>query len=107
MKCQDIPLSFVFDNITTSSAYRAQLFLNGYQFGKYISNIGPQTSFLVPEGILDYHGKNWLALTLWALEEAGAGFQDFRVSADAVIESGYGSPDLSPMPRWSSRAGAY
>lgn len=25
--------------------YRAQLWVNGYQFGKYINNIGPQFSF--------------------------------------------------------------
>jgi len=34
----DIPLSFVFANTTmngTTSDFRAQLFVNGYQFGKY------------------------------------------------------------------------
>lgn len=35
----DIPLSFVFGNVTTStgepSLFRVQLFVNGYQFGKY------------------------------------------------------------------------
>ena len=31
----DIPLSFVFDNTTFQSAYRCQLFVNGWQFGKF------------------------------------------------------------------------
>jgi hypothetical protein len=41
----DIPMSFVFTNTTTMSNYRSQLYVNGYQFGKYVNNIGPQTSF--------------------------------------------------------------
>lgn len=31
----DIPLSFVFPNISNSGNYRCQLYVNGYQFGKY------------------------------------------------------------------------
>ena len=49
----DIPLTFNFGNTTMNGAvadYRAQLWVNGYQFGKYINNIGPQSSFPVPQG---------------------------------------------------------
>lgn len=49
----DIPLSFAFGNTTVNEgvpAYRAQLWINGYQFGKYVNNVGPQTKFPVPEG---------------------------------------------------------
>lgn len=52
-KGYDIPLSFSFTNTTIDGAianYRAQLWINGYQFGKYVNNIGPQTSFPVPQG---------------------------------------------------------
>lgn len=54
-KGYDIPLHFNFANTTIdgqAAAYRAQLWVNGYQFGKYINNIGPQTSFPVPQGEL-------------------------------------------------------
>lgn len=54
----DVPLSFTFTNGSdpnapgnSAPAYRVQLYVNGYQFGKYVHNIGPQTSFPVPEGI--------------------------------------------------------
>jgi hypothetical protein len=56
-KGYDIPLSFVFSNTTASAggskatAYRVQLYVNGWQFGKYVNNIGPQTKFPVPEGM--------------------------------------------------------
>lgn len=104
----DIPLSFVFDNSTSSPpAYRVQLFVNGYQFGKYISNLGPQTAFPVPEGILDYHGENWIAMTLWALEKGGAKLAGLELKSTAVVKSGYGPVELSPMPRWTQRPDAY
>ena len=49
----DVPLTFNFGNTTINGAvadYRAQLWVNGYQFGKYTNNIGPQSSFPVPQG---------------------------------------------------------
>lgn len=49
----DVPLTFNFGNTTIDGVvadYRAQLWVNGYQFGKYANNIGPQTSFPVPQG---------------------------------------------------------
>lgn len=106
----DIPLSFVFTNATGSGSvpnYRCQLFVNGYQFGKYINNISPQTSFPVPEGILNYHGTNYIALTLWALDAGGAKVADLQLVAGPAILSGYRPPGLSPMPAWQMRAGAY
>jgi beta-galactosidase len=43
----DIPLYFNFGNGTSTPAeYRVQLYVNGYQYGKYVNHIGPQTSFL-------------------------------------------------------------
>lgn len=54
----DVPLSFTFTNYSIPDipgnwvpAYRVQLFVNGYQFGKYVHNVGPQKSFPVPQGI--------------------------------------------------------
>lgn len=49
----DIPLTFNFGNTTINGSvadYRAQLWVNGYQFGKYVNNIGPQFSYPVPQG---------------------------------------------------------
>ena len=53
-KGYDIPLTFNFGNTTINGAvadYRAQLWVNGYQFGKYANNIGPQSSYPVPQGM--------------------------------------------------------
>ncbi|MCH0567258.1 beta galactosidase jelly roll domain-containing protein [Streptomyces sp. MUM 136J] len=35
-----------------SRHYRALIFVNGWQFGRYINDLGPQHSFPLPNGIL-------------------------------------------------------
>ncbi|KAF2761706.1 family 35 glycosyl hydrolase [Pseudovirgaria hyperparasitica] len=102
----DIPLSFVFTN-ETESAYRVQLFVNGWQFGKYVHNVGPQRSFPVPEGILDYHGTNWVGLSLWALEADGAKVEKVELVPQAVIQTGFGKVENAPLTKWEKREGAY
>ena len=65
----DVPMAFVFaNNSGATGSYRVQLFVNGYQFGKFIPYFGPVFAFPVPEGILNYNGTNTVALTLWALD---------------------------------------
>ncbi|KAF7353098.1 Beta-galactosidase [Mycena venus] len=64
----DYPLALVFTNSTANPHFRAQLYVNGWQFGKYVNNIGPQTSFPVPQGILNYNGVNTLGISLWAAD---------------------------------------
>ncbi|QHA04429.1 cellulase family glycosylhydrolase [Streptomyces broussonetiae] len=43
-------------------AYRTQIFLNGWNLGQYINNVGPQHTFVLPNGILRTRGTNTLAL---------------------------------------------
>ncbi|OCL03153.1 glycoside hydrolase family 35 protein [Glonium stellatum] len=114
-KGYDIPLSFVFTNSSSStagnsslaSAYRVQLFVNGWQFGKYVHNVGPQTKFPVPEGIFDYHGSNYVAVTLWALEKGGAKVEGLKLAADAVVQTGFGEVETVQGQKWVKRKGAY
>ncbi|KAJ6109649.1 Glycoside hydrolase family 35 [Penicillium sp. IBT 16267x] len=109
----DIPMSFVFNssadtrNVQGGPNYRCQLFVNGYQFGKYINNLGPQTSYPVPEGILNYRGTNYVAITLWAQDAEGAQLGGISLVPRAVIRSGYSKPGLAPQPAWTRRPGAY
>lgn len=75
----DVLMSFVYDgNVVSNEPYRSLLFVNGWQFGKVsrypadlhsdadavytqrVANMGPQSSFPVPEGILDYHGTKYV-----------------------------------------------
>ena len=51
----DAMMSFAFSE--EDAPYRALLYVNGWKFGKRVANIGPQTVFPVPPGILDYNGE--------------------------------------------------
>jgi beta-galactosidase GanA len=44
--------------------YRVLLFVNGWQMGQFIANVGPQRVFPIPEGILNHRGSNSLALAV-------------------------------------------
>jgi hypothetical protein len=48
----------------TSKQYRALIFLNGWNVGQYVNDVGPQTTFVLPNGILDTGGVNTLALAI-------------------------------------------
>lgn len=124
-KGYDVPIAFQFTNSSSSElvssstaasegtgstapAYRVQLFVNGWQFGKYVHNIGPQTKFPVPEGIWDYSGgENWVAVSLWSLEADGAKIENLALAPGPVVQSGRGAVPLVYSPAYSPRAGAY
>ncbi|KAI0180576.1 glycoside hydrolase family 35 protein [Hypoxylon sp. FL1284] len=104
----DVPLAFAFANDTAASGvYRAQLFVNGWQFGKLTSNIGPQTTFPVPEGILDYGGSNYVALTIWALEEGGAKVPGLELVPATPVWTGREKVEVVDSPAWDKREGVY
>lgn len=107
----DIPLSLVFTNDTAAAAdapYRALIFVNGYQFGRYTSNVGPQTDFPITEGVLNYNGENWLGITLWALGGEGASIPGLNLSIGGTPAwTGREAVTLVDTPAWTERLGAY
>ncbi|TFK90360.1 glycoside hydrolase family 35 protein [Polyporus arcularius HHB13444] len=82
--------------------YRALLFVNGWMFGKRVANLGPQTKFPVQPGILDFHGKNTVAVVLWALENTPVS-PSLKLVVDDVLDGGVGPVTLN-NPRWEKRA---
>ncbi|KXJ91390.1 family 35 glycosyl hydrolase [Microdochium bolleyi] len=108
-KGYDIPLSFTFANSTAAGtkAYRAQLFVNGYQFGTVVSNIGPQTRFPVPQGILDFNGKNYVGVSVWALEKGGAKVEGLELEVGMMTATSFDKIKNAPVPKWELRKGAY
>ncbi|KAI9044003.1 glycoside hydrolase family 35 protein [Aspergillus affinis] len=86
----DVSISFILGTPAgTSKAYRAQLFVNGYQYGRYHPHIGNQVVYPVPAGILDYRGENTIGLAVWAQSEDGAAITvDWRVNyvADSSLD---------------------
>ncbi|RDW76736.1 glycoside hydrolase family 35 protein [Aspergillus mulundensis] len=106
----DVSISFVFstpDASSTSSgntsAFRAQLFVNGYQYGRYNPYVGNQVVYPVPPGILDYAGENTIGVAVWAQTEAGARLAvDWRVNYVVRSSLDVGSLDVDGLrPGWS------
>ncbi len=61
-------------NITdpATKVYRATIFLNGWNMGQYINNVGPQHTFVLPNGVLNPDGNNQLAIAV-ITNNAGGG----------------------------------
>jgi beta-galactosidase GanA len=64
---QDVPVALRF---TGAGSYRVQIYLNGWNVGRYTADIGPQQDFVLPAGLLDERGGNTLALAVIAQEES-------------------------------------
>ncbi len=77
----DASLGLTFTD-TASKSYRAQIFLNGWNLGQYINNVGPQHTFVLPVGILNPRGTNTLAIA---------------VLADGTTATGLGSVSLTSL----------
>ncbi|CEL57170.1 hypothetical protein RSOLAG1IB_08403 [Rhizoctonia solani AG-1 IB] len=82
----DVPISFEFEN--KPAPYRALLFVNGWLMGRYIANLGPQFKFPVPEGILNHHGENTVALAVWSMENTKLS-PNLKLTIEGIFDSGY------------------
>jgi beta-galactosidase GanA len=67
---QDVPIALrIHDD--APHRYRAVIFINGWQLGRYISDVGPQTDFELPPGLLHPNGKNTIAIAAWSTAQDG------------------------------------
>ncbi|ESK83683.1 glycoside hydrolase family 35 protein [Moniliophthora roreri MCA 2997] len=85
----DVPISFNFDE-PFGQPYRALLFVNGWNMGKRIGNLGPQAKFPVHEGILNYQGENTVAVALWSMTPNVTVSPTLSLAADGVFNGGVG-----------------
>ncbi|KAI0790316.1 glycoside hydrolase superfamily [Irpex lacteus] len=99
---KDVDAFFSFEfTEPAGQAYRALLFVNGWQYGKRVANFGPQTKFPVPTGILNHNGKNTVALALWQLTGSSVSPQ-LKLVLDDALQGGVG-PVAVNNPGWSPR----
>ncbi|THU81100.1 glycoside hydrolase family 35 protein [Dendrothele bispora CBS 962.96] len=101
----DIPLAFDFA-LDSNSPHRVLLFVNGWQFGRFLSTLGPQTSYPIPEGILNHHGTNEILISLWALESGGARLSKLELSKrGTLLSSKSATIHVVEAPGWSELRG--
>ena len=77
---------------TAPRPYRALIFVNGWNLGQYVSGVGPQTTFVLPNGILDPRGENTLAIAV-----TSGGLPAGGTSTAAQVEGGLGAISLTVL----------
>ncbi|KAF7291169.1 putative beta-galactosidase A [Mycena indigotica] len=102
----DIPLAFDFA-LDSTAPYRTLIYVNGWQFGRFLSSLGPQVSYPIPEGIINHHGKNEVLVTLWALNASGAKLSKLQLNKRATLTSSKpASVKIVAAPGWKELRGA-
>ncbi|MET7472884.1 beta-galactosidase [Streptomyces sp. NPDC005648] len=75
----DASIGLVLDD-DPGRAYRVQIFLNGWNMGQYINDVGPQHTFALPNGVLHTRGSNTLALAVLSDGTTPAGPSEVRLT---------------------------
>jgi beta-galactosidase GanA len=78
-----------------AKSYRAQIFLNGWNLGQYVNNVGPQHTFILPAGILAQRGENTLALAVLADGSTAGGLGSVTL---ANLGTAAGGVRVRPVP---------
>ncbi|KAF9886212.1 hypothetical protein FE257_011935 [Aspergillus nanangensis] len=105
----DVPIGLQL-GAPTGTAAVVQVFMNGYQFGHYLAHIGPQSWFPFPPGVINNRGENTLAISMWALTDAGARLDQVELkTSSAQYRSGFKfQQDWNYLqPRWTDRGEKY
>ncbi|KAK1842878.1 beta-galactosidase [Colletotrichum chrysophilum] len=101
----DAPLGVEFSAPAGTTA-RVMFWINGYQYGKYVPHIGPQTRFPVPPGVINNRGRNTIAVSLWAQTDAGAKLDGLKLVQYGQYQTDFKfNRDWSYLqPGWEDRA---
>jgi beta-galactosidase GanA len=85
-----------------SKSYRAQIFLNGWNIGQYINNVGPQVTFVLPAGLLESRGENALAIAVLADGTTSGGLGSVTLASLGIAAGGV---PVAPVasPRYAPR----
>ncbi|MET7679763.1 beta-galactosidase [Streptomyces sp. NPDC005423] len=89
----DASIGLVLDD-DPARAYRVQIFLNGWNMGQYVNDVGPQHTFVLPNGILRTRGANTLALAVLSDGTTPAGPKDVRLT---LLGSAAGGVRVDPV----------
>jgi beta-galactosidase GanA len=84
---QDVPVGLRFSD-DPGRHYRALIFVNGWNVGQYVNDVGPQHSFVLPQGILRHQGANTIALAVWSDDATTGGLGEVSLEALANTATG-------------------
>lgn len=84
------------DDSAKADKYRVQIFVNGWNTGQYVNNVGPQKEFVIPSGFLKAQGENTIALAITA-EQTGVGPDSVELVNQGTVLGGVaGAQNAAP-----------
>ncbi len=86
----------------SSANYRALIFVNGWNMGQYIADVGPQHTFVIPNGVLNPDGRNTLAIAVTSDGGPATGWRRSRSPNLGTVRGGVPVQDGS-RPRTGTR----
>jgi hypothetical protein len=90
-KGHDVQLGLAFGDTTkprSERSNRALIFVNGWNMGQFIANIGPQRTFVIPPGILNPNGQNTIALAVTTDGKPGNALEPVRLVKLRAVRGG-------------------
>ncbi|HJP79524.1 MAG TPA: beta-galactosidase [Pseudonocardiaceae bacterium] len=97
----DIPLGLKI-NDSSGAAYRALIFVNGWQLGEYANDLGPQHVFSLPPGILHTNGQNTVAIAVWGLNGTSGGLGAVSLVPYGAYAGGVAVHNVQ-APNWNAK----
>jgi beta-galactosidase GanA len=95
---QDVPVGLRFTD-DPGRHYRVLIFVNGWNVGQYVNDVGPQHVFVLPQGILRHRGTNTIALAVWSDDASTGGLGQVTLEPLANAATSTRVHDL-PSPGW-------
>jgi hypothetical protein len=86
----------------SAADYRALIFVNGWNMGQYIANVGPQHTFVIPNGVLNPDGQNTLALAVTSDGGPGNGLEKVALTNLGTVRGGV-PVGMDRSPGWNAR----
>ena len=86
----------------STADYRALIFVNGWNMGQYIADVGPQHTFVIPNGVLNPDGTNTLAIAVTSDGGAGNGLEKVSLTNLGTVRGGV-PVQMDRAPNWSGR----
>ena len=86
----------------STADYRALIFVNGWNMGQYIADVGPQHTFVIPNGVLNADGQNTLAIAVTSNGGSGNGLEKVALTNLGTVRGGV-PVTMDPAPSWNPR----
>jgi beta-galactosidase GanA len=74
--------------LRSPGTYRVLIFVNGWNMGQFIAHVGPQRTFVLPDGILNPRGRNTLALAVTGDGRPGSALESVALTNLATVRGG-------------------